>query len=128
MILIHSVSQLNRLLLLCTVDLYLLEYDDARSGGFEPLRFLPKGNKMVVLGLVSTKTGKLEDKAEVVGRIREAARFAPLDQLSVGPQCGFASTLEGNELTEEEQFAKIRLCQEIVETVWGKQEWLLSAL
>ncbi|KAK4705062.1 5-methyltetrahydropteroyltriglutamate--homocysteine methyltransferase, partial [Phenoliferia sp. Uapishka_3] len=103
------------------VDMYLLEYDDSRSGGFEPLRHLPKGHKVVTLGLVSTKTGVLENKADVIARIREAAKFAPLEQLSVGPQCGFASTVHGNELTKEEQWAKIKLCQEIVEEVWGKQ-------
>ncbi|KAM0755491.1 UROD/MetE-like protein [Meredithblackwellia eburnea MCA 4105] len=103
------------------VDMYLLEYDDERSGGFEPLRFLPKGKKVVTLGLVSTKTGKLENKADVIARIREAAKYAPLEQLSVGPQCGFASTVHGNELTKEEQWAKIKFCQEIVEEVWGKK-------
>ncbi|KII84187.1 hypothetical protein PLICRDRAFT_373544 [Plicaturopsis crispa FD-325 SS-3] len=110
------------------VDVYLLEYDDARSGGFEPLRHLPVGpdaggkTKTVVLGLISSKTGVLEDKSAVVGRIREAAAYAPLAQLSVGPQCGFASTVHGNELTEEQQWAKIRLCHEVVEEVWGKQQ------
>ncbi|ORY69286.1 methionine synthase vitamin-B12 independent [Leucosporidium creatinivorum] len=103
------------------VDMFLLEYDDERSGGFEPLQHLPKGHKTVTLGLISTKTGKLEDKQEVIARIREAAKFAPLEQLSVGPQCGFASTVHGNELTQEEQWAKIKLCQDIVEEVWGKQ-------
>ncbi|KAJ9108528.1 hypothetical protein QFC20_003434 [Naganishia adeliensis] len=104
------------------VDNFLLEWDDERSGGLEPLRFLPKdGKKRVVLGLVSTKTGKLEDKSKVVERIREAAKFAPLEQLGMGPQCGFASTHHGNELTEEEQWKKIQLCNEIVEEVWGKQ-------
>jgi methionine synthase II (cobalamin-independent) len=120
------------------VDVYLLEYDDARwlsppfhpirtysttyrSGGFEPLRHLPKGNKVVTLGLVSSKTGVLEKKEDIIARIREAATFCPLEQLNVGPQCGFASTVHGNELTNEEQWAKIKLCQEIVEEVWGKQ-------
>lgn len=103
------------------VDMYLLEYDDERSGGFEPLRHLPKGHKTVTLGLISTKTGKLENKEEVIARIREAAKYAPLEQLSVGPQCGFASTVHGNDITPEEQWAKIQLCQEIVEEVWGKQ-------
>ncbi|SGY34626.1 BQ5605_C002g01661 [Microbotryum silenes-dioicae] len=103
------------------VDQYLLEYDDSRSGGFEPLRHLPKGHKTVTLGLISTKTGKLEDKKEVIARIREAAQYAPLEQLSVGCQCGFASTVHGNELTQEEQWAKIQLCQEVVEEVWGKK-------
>ena len=83
------------------VDMYLLEYDDERSGGFEPLRHLPKGHKTVTLGLISTKTGKLENKDEVIARIREAAKYAPLEQLSVGPQCGFASTVHGNDITPE---------------------------
>lgn len=104
------------------VDNYLLEFDDERSGGFEPLRFLPKdGKKRVTIGLVSTKTGELEDKQAIIARIREAAKFAPLEQLGMGPQCGFASTVHGNDLTEEQQWAKIRLCNEIAEEVWGKQ-------
>lgn len=81
--------------------MYLLEYDDERSGGFEPLRHLPKGHKTVTLGLISTKTGKLENKEEVIARIREAAKYAPLEQLSVGPQCGFASTVHGNDIMPE---------------------------
>ncbi|KAK4057995.1 hypothetical protein OIO90_000734 [Microbotryomycetes sp. JL221] len=103
------------------VDAYLLEYDDERSGGFEPLRHLPKGHKTVHLGLISTKVAELEDKQEVISRIREAAKYAPLEQLSLGPQCGFASTVHGNEISDEVQWAKIKLCQEIVEEVWGKQ-------
>lgn len=100
------------------VDVYLLEFDDSRSGGFEPLRFLPVGPKMVVLGLVSTKTGVLEDEAVIIGRIREAAKFAPLEQLGVGCQCGFSSTVHGNEITPEEQWAKIALCQKICSQIW----------
>ena len=85
---------------------YFMEYDDARSGGFEPLRMLPKG-KQVVLGIVTTKTGKLESKDDLKRRIDEAAKFAPLDQLCLSGQCGFASTEEGNTLTEDEQWAKL---------------------
>ena len=97
---------------------YFMEYDSERAGGFEPLRFLPKG-KQVVLGLVTTKTGSLESRDAIRRRIDEAAKFAPLDQLCVSPQCGFASTEEGNTLTEEEQWAKLRLIVEIADEVWG---------
>ncbi len=100
------------------VDGYFLEYDDARSGGFEPLRFVPK-EKRVVLGLVTTKKGALESKDDLKRRIDEAARFVPLDQLCLSPQCGFASTVDGNLLSEEEQFAKLRLVVETVREVWG---------
>ena len=96
-----------------------MEWDDERSGGFEPLRFLPKGDKQVVLGLVTTKSGALETKDELKRRIDEAARYAPLDQLCLSPQCGFASTLEGNALTEEEQWAKLRLVVDVAQEVWG---------
>src|SRR6185312_1603199 len=97
---------------------YFMEYDDARSGGFEPLRMLPKG-KQVVLGLVTTKTGKLESKDELKRRIDEAAKFAPLDQLCISGQCGFASTEEGNTLTEDEQWAKLSRIVEVANEVWG---------
>jgi 5-methyltetrahydropteroyltriglutamate--homocysteine methyltransferase len=97
---------------------YFMEYDDARSGGFEPLRMLPKG-KQVVLGIVTTKTGKLESKDDLKRRIDEAARYAPLDQLCLSGQCGFASTEEGNVLTEDEQWAKLRRIVEVAEDVWG---------
>ena len=97
---------------------YFMEYDDARSGGFEPLRMLPKG-KQVVLGLVTTKTGKLESKDDLKRRIDEAAKFAPLEQLCLSGQCGFASTEEGNMLTEDEQWAKLRRIVEVAEEVWG---------
>jgi 5-methyltetrahydropteroyltriglutamate--homocysteine methyltransferase len=97
---------------------YFMEYDDARSGGFEPLRMLPVG-KQVVLGIVTTKTGKLESKDDLKRRIDEAARFAPLDQLCLSGQCGFASTEEGNVLTEDEQWAKLRRIVEVAEEVWG---------
>ena len=100
-------------------DGYFLEYDTARAGGFEPLRFLPKGNKIVVLGLITTKSGKLEKKDDVKRRIDEATKFAALDQLCLSPQCGFASTEEGNVLAEEEQWAKLRMVVEIANEVWG---------
>ena len=95
-----------------------MEYDDARSGGFEPLRMLPKG-KQVVLGIVTTKTGRLESKDDLKRRIEEAARYAPLDQLCLSGQCGFASTEEGNVLTEDEQWAKLARIVEVAEEVWG---------
>jgi methionine synthase II (cobalamin-independent) len=100
-------------------DGYFLEYDTARAGGFEPLRFLPKGNKIVVLGLVTTKSGQLERKDAVKRRIEEATKFAPFDQLCLSPQCGFASTEEGNVLAEEEQWAKLRMIVELADEVWG---------
>src|SRR6266850_970308 len=95
------------------VDGFFMEWDDERSGGFEPLRFLPKGDKHVVLGLVTTKTGELESKDELKRRIEEAARYAPIDQLCLSPQCGFSSTVEGNALSEEQQWAKLRLIVEV---------------
>ena len=94
-------------------DGYFLEYDTARAGGFEPLRFLPKGNKIVVLGLVTTKSGPLEKKDDVKRRIEEATKYAALDQLCLSPQCGFASTEEGNVLAEDEQWAKLRMIVEL---------------
>jgi 5-methyltetrahydropteroyltriglutamate--homocysteine methyltransferase len=97
---------------------YFMEYDDERSGGFEPLRSLPKG-KHVVLGLVTTKRGELESKDELKRRIDAAARFVDLDQLCLSPQCGFASTEEGNLLTEDEQWAKLALVVEVAAEVWG---------
>ena len=100
------------------VDGYFLEYDDARSGDFAPLRFLPNG-KTVVLGLVSTKLDRMETKDELKRRIDEAAKFAPLDQLCVSPQCGFSSTVHGNEIHVETQAAKIRLCVDVARDVWG---------
>jgi 5-methyltetrahydropteroyltriglutamate--homocysteine methyltransferase len=101
------------------LDGYFLEYDSERAGGFEPLRFLPKGNKMVVLGLVTSKSGTLEPAAAVKARIDEATRYAPLDQLCLSPQCGFASTEEGNLLTEDEQWKKMELVVEVARQVWG---------
>jgi 5-methyltetrahydropteroyltriglutamate--homocysteine methyltransferase len=100
-------------------DGYFLEYDTARAGGFEPLRFLPKGKKIVVLGLITSKSGTLESKDDVKRRIDEAARFAPLEQFALSPQCGFASTEEGNVLTEEQQWAKLREIVEVSQEVWG---------
>jgi methionine synthase II (cobalamin-independent) len=101
------------------VDGYFLEWDTERAGGLEPLRSLPKGGKTVVLGLVTSKTGKLEDKGAVQRRIEEASKFAPLDQLCLSPQCGFASTEEGNTLSEDEQWAKLARVVEIAKEVWG---------
>ena len=98
---------------------YFMEYDTERAGSFEPLRFLPKDGKQVVLGLVTSKTGALERKDDLKRRIDEAAKFAPLDQLCLSPQCGFASTEEGNVLTEDEQWAKLRMIVEVADEVWG---------
>jgi 5-methyltetrahydropteroyltriglutamate--homocysteine methyltransferase len=100
------------------VDGFFLEYDDARSGGFEPLRFVPEG-KFVVLGLVTTKRGQLETKDDLKRRISEAARYVALEQLCLSPQCGFSSTEEGNALSKEEQIAKLRLVVETAREVWG---------
>jgi 5-methyltetrahydropteroyltriglutamate--homocysteine methyltransferase len=101
------------------VDGYFMEYDSARAGGFEPLRFVPKG-KTVVLGLVTSKSGTLESKNELKRRIDEAATFVDIDQLCLSPQCGFASTEEGNILTEEQQWAKLRMIVELSEEIWGR--------
>lgn len=100
------------------IDGYFLEYDTERAGGFEPLRFTPP-NKTVVLGLVTSKFGTLEDKAAIEKRIEEATKYVPLEQLCLSPQCGFASTEEGNVLAEEEQWAKLRLIATIADEVWG---------
>jgi 5-methyltetrahydropteroyltriglutamate--homocysteine methyltransferase len=100
------------------VDGFFLEYDDARSGGFEPLRFVPKG-KMVVLGLVTTKRGELEDKDALKRRIEEASEFVDIDQICLSPQCGFSSTVEGNLVTREQQEAKLRRIVEVAQEVWG---------
>ncbi|MGN1377871.1 MAG: 5-methyltetrahydropteroyltriglutamate--homocysteine S-methyltransferase [Dorea sp.] len=99
------------------VDTYYLEFDDERSGGFEPLKYI-SGNKKVVLGLITTKSPELENKEEVIARIREAAKYVPLERLYLSPQCGFASCEIGNKLTEEEQWAKLALVKEIAEEVW----------
>ncbi len=101
------------------VDGFFMEWDDERSGGFEPLRLLPKGDKHVVLGLVTTKHGELESKDELKRRIEEASQYAPVEQLCLSPQCGFSSTVEGNELTQEQQWAKLRLIVEVAQEVWG---------
>jgi 5-methyltetrahydropteroyltriglutamate--homocysteine methyltransferase len=100
------------------VDGFFMEWDDARSGGFEPLRFVPKG-KVVVLGLVTTKRGELEDKAVLERRIEEASQYLDVDQLCLSPQCGFSSTVEGNELSRDQQADKLRLIVETAEEVWG---------
>jgi 5-methyltetrahydropteroyltriglutamate--homocysteine methyltransferase len=101
-------------------DGYFLEYDTERAGGFEPLRFLPKGNKVVVLGLVTSKSGTLEKKDDIERRIEEAGKFAPPEQICLSPQCGFASTEEGNILAEEEQWAKLSMIVELADKVWGR--------
>jgi 5-methyltetrahydropteroyltriglutamate--homocysteine methyltransferase len=108
----------ERLFSTMAVDRFLLEYDDDRSGTFEPLRFVPRG-RTVVLGLVSSKRSELEPGDALARRIDEAARFVPLDDLALSPQCGFASTMEGNLLTEDEQWAKLRLVAETARQVWG---------
>jgi methionine synthase II (cobalamin-independent) len=100
------------------VDGFFMEWDDARSGGFEPLRFVPKG-KYVVLGLVTTKRGELESREDLERRIEEASQYVDLDQLCLSPQCGFSSTSEGNALTEEQQWDKLRLIVETAKSVWG---------
>jgi len=100
------------------VDGFFLEYDDERSGTFEPLRFVPKG-KMVVLGLVTTKRPDLEGKDLLKRRIDEASKFVDVDQLCLSPQCGFSSTVEGNKLTRDDQAAKLRLVVETAQEVWG---------
>lgn len=104
----------------CNYDGYFLEYDTERAGGLEPLRFMPKGNKIAVVGLITSKSGTLEKKDDIKRRIDEAAKYAPLEQLALSPQCGFASTEEGNVLTEEQQWAKMREVVEIAEEVWGR--------
>ena len=101
------------------VHAYFMEYDTDRAGGFEPLRFVPKG-KTVVLGLVTTKSGRLESRDALRRRIDQASKFVPLEQLCLSPQCGFASTEEGNILAEDEQWAKLRMIVELAEEVWGR--------
>jgi 5-methyltetrahydropteroyltriglutamate--homocysteine methyltransferase len=101
------------------VDGFFMEWDDERSGGFEPLRLLPKGDKQVVLGLVTTKRGDLESRDGLLGRIEAAAQYAPLEQLCLSPQCGFSSTVEGNALSDDEQWAKLRLIVDVAADVWG---------
>jgi methionine synthase II (cobalamin-independent) len=101
------------------IDGYFLEFDTDRAGGFEPLRHL-KGDKRVVLGLVTSKSGRLEPKDDIKRRIDEATKYVPLEQLCLSPQCGFASTEEGNVLAEEEQWAKLRMIVEVADEVWGR--------
>ena len=100
------------------LNAYFLEFDDERSGGFAPLAKV-SGDKKVVLGLITTKSPKLEDKQLVIDRIYDAAKYIPLDRLYLSPQCGFASCEIGNKLTEEEQWAKLKLVKEIATEVWG---------
>lgn len=102
----------------CHVDGFFLEYDSERAGGFEPLRYIK--DQQVVLGLVTSKDAKLENKEDIIERIHEASQYVPLQQLALSPQCGFASTEEGNLLSEEEQWAKVKLVKEIAKEVWGK--------
>jgi 5-methyltetrahydropteroyltriglutamate--homocysteine methyltransferase len=101
------------------LDGYFLEYDSDRAGGFEPLRFFPKGKKQLVLGVVTSKSGALESKDDIKRRIDEATKYVALDQLCLSPQCGFASTEEGNVLSEEQQWAKLRMIVELADEVWG---------
>jgi methionine synthase II (cobalamin-independent) len=101
------------------VDGYFLEYDDARSGGFEPLRFVPKGRKRIVLGLVTSKRGNVEDADAIMRRVDQAAKYVPLDQLALSPQCGFASSCEGNAVSVEEQNVKLRLVVSTARRIWS---------
>lgn len=102
----------------CRIDGFFLEYDSDRSGDFKPLRFIK--DQQVVLGLITSKDGELENRDEVIARIQEAAQYVDINQLCLSPQCGFASTEEGNILTEEQQWAKLNFIREISEEVWGK--------
>ena len=102
-------------------DIFLLEYDSARAGGFEPLRLAPKG-KRLVLGLVTSKTGELESADALVARIEEAARFADIDDLAIGPQCGFAASTGGNKIDEAAQWRKLTLCANVARRVWGRAD------
>ena len=110
----------DRLLGEVDIDGYFLEFDTDRAGGFEPLRFVPKGKKQVVLGLVTSKSGTLERKDDIKRRIDEATKYVDIDQLCLSPQCGFASTEEGNVLAEDEQWAKLRMIVELADEVWGR--------
>jgi 5-methyltetrahydropteroyltriglutamate--homocysteine methyltransferase len=101
-------------------DGYFLEYDSERAGGFEPLRFLPKGNKIVVVGIITSKTGALENKDDIKRRLQEASKFVSLDQLALSPQCGFASTEEGNIITEDAQWAKLKLAVDVANETWQR--------
>jgi 5-methyltetrahydropteroyltriglutamate--homocysteine methyltransferase len=110
----------DRLLGEVDIDGYFLEYDTDRAGGFEPLRFVPKGKKQIVLGLVTSKSGTLEKKDDIRRRLDEATKYVDIDQLCLSPQCGFASTEEGNILAEDEQWAKLRMIVELADEVWGR--------
>jgi 5-methyltetrahydropteroyltriglutamate--homocysteine methyltransferase len=99
-------------------DGYFLEYDSERAGGLEPLRFLPRGKKRVVVGLVTSKSGTLEKTDDIKRRLEEASKYAPIEQLCLSPQCGFASTEEGNVLTEDQQWAKLKMIVDISKEVW----------
>jgi 5-methyltetrahydropteroyltriglutamate--homocysteine methyltransferase len=110
-----SVTMTNAVIGACTTP---AKYDTDRAGGFEPLRFLPKGKKQVVLGLVTSKSGRLEQPGDIKKRIEEATKYAPLDQFCLSTQCGFASTEEGNTLAEEEQWAKLKMIVGIANEVW----------
>ena len=101
------------------VDAYFLEYDDERSGDFAPLRFVPD-NKTVVLGLVTSKDGVLESKDELKLRVDEAAQYMPLEHMCLSPQCGFSSTVHGNEITEDDQWAKLGLVVETAREIWAE--------
>jgi 5-methyltetrahydropteroyltriglutamate--homocysteine methyltransferase len=109
----------DKLFNLTDVDGFFLEYDDERSGGFEPLRFVPKGKKKIVLGIVTSKRGDLENVDELKARIDEASKYVSLDQLCLSPQCGFSSNAIGNLLTEEQEWAKMRMIVELADEVWG---------
>jgi len=100
------------------VDACFLEYDDERAGDFKPLRFVPKG-KTIVLGLVTTKVGSLESRDDLIRRVNEAGRYMPMDQMCLSPQCGFSSTVEGNQITEPDQWAKLRLVVETADRIWN---------
>ena len=104
---------------LTDVDGFFLEYDDDRSGGFEPLRFVPKGNKVIVLGLITTKRGELETKDELKRRVEEASKYVDIDQLALSPQCGFSSNAAGNLITVDDQVNKLQLVMETAEEIWG---------
>jgi methionine synthase II (cobalamin-independent) len=103
------------------IDGYFLEYDTERSGGFEPLRFFPKGSKQLVLGVVTSKSGQLESKDAIKRRIDQATKYVDIEQMCLSPQCGFASTEEGNVLAEDEQWAKLRMIVELADEVWGSR-------
>jgi len=100
------------------VDRFLLEFDDERSGSFAPLRFIPKG-KQVALGLITTKRPQLENKSDIKRRVEEATAFVAFEQLAISPQCGFASVVEGNLITPDDQLAKLRLVVELADELWG---------